>query len=88
MHVLSTIGAYLNGFGYSLALFHLVYLFFFGKTKAPANPYGSLSLEWQTASPPRYDNFAETPIVTDWTYGYGTPVEGHGVTAITQGGKA
>lgn len=88
MHVLSTVGAYVNGFGYSLALFHLVYLFFFGKTKAPANPYGSLSLEWQTASPPRQDNFAETPIVTDWTYGYGTPVDGHGHGNVAQGAKA
>ncbi len=79
-HVASTVGAYMNGAGYSLALFHLVYLFFFGKTKAPANPYDSLSLEWQTSSPPPQDNFPVVPVVTDWTYGYGTPVEGHGHT--------
>lgn len=90
MHVLSTVGAYINGFGYSLALFHLVYLFFFGKTKAPSNPYGSLSLEWQCPSPPPQDNFPQTPIVTDWTYGYGTPVGGHGHNHgnVVQGAKA
>jgi cytochrome c oxidase subunit I len=88
MHILSTVGAYFNGFGYTLALLHLVYLFFFGKTKAPANPYNSLSLEWQTPSPPPQDNFPEIPVVTDWTYGYGTPVEGHGHTPVSEGAKA
>jgi cytochrome c oxidase subunit 1 len=78
MHVLSTVGAYFNGLGYTLALFHLVYLFFYGKTKAPANPYGSLSPEWQTSSPPPQDNFKDPVVITDWTYGYGTPIEGHG----------
>jgi len=76
LHQLSTIGAFVNGIGYSSALLNLLYAFFFSKHKAPANPYGSLSLEWQTQSPPIHDNFETIPEVTDWTYGYGQPVEG------------
>jgi cytochrome c oxidase subunit 1 len=78
MHFLSTIGAYVNAFGYTFALMNLLYAFWFGKEKATANPYNSLSLEWQTPSPPPHENFTKTPVVTDWTYGYGVPVEGGG----------
>lgn len=88
MHILSTIGAYFNGLGYSMALFHLVYIFFWGKTKAPANPYRSLSIEWQCPSPPPQDNFPVTPVITDWTYGYGTPVSDHKHGPIAEGTKA
>lgn len=76
LHTLSTTGAFLNGAGYALALLNLFIAFFFSKRIAPANPYNSLSLEWQTQSPPIHENFEEVPVVEDWTYGYGTPVEG------------
>jgi hypothetical protein len=33
--------------------------------KAPANPWGGRSLEWQCASPPPHDNFPEAPTVGD-----------------------
>lgn len=71
MHFLSTVGAFINGIGYASAILNLAYAFFFGKEKAPANPYNSLSLEWQTQSPPIHENFEEEPKVTSWTYGYG-----------------
>lgn len=76
LHYASTLGAYINALGYSAALLNLFWAAFFSKRKAPSNPYRSLSLEWQTQSPPIAENFAETPVVTDWTYGYGTPVKG------------
>lgn len=76
LHLISTVGAFLNGLGYTFALLNLGYAALFSKKKAPANPYNSLSLEWQTQSPPIHENFSETPVVTDWTYGYGKPVEG------------
>ena len=38
---------------------------FFGGRRAPANPWGGRSLEWQCASPPPFDNFAKTPRVGD-----------------------
>jgi cytochrome c oxidase subunit I len=75
LHFVSSWGAVLNAVGYTFALLNMLYFFAFGKTKAPNNPYESLSLEWQTQSPPIHENFEETPVVTDWTYGYGKPVE-------------
>jgi cytochrome c oxidase subunit 1 len=74
-HFASTIGAFMNGLGYTTAILNLAFTGLFGKTKAPRNPYESLSLEWQTDSPPIHDNFETTPVVTDWTYGYGQPVK-------------
>jgi len=76
MHTLSTVGAYINALGYSFALFNLLGSWFFGKTKASSNPYNSLSLEWQTSSPPPHENFETQPVVTDWPYNYGTPIKG------------
>lgn len=76
LHFVSTVGALINGFGYTFALFNLLWAAIFSKTKAPANPWNSLSLEWQCPSPPPHENFETQPIVTDWTYGYGVPVEG------------
>jgi cytochrome c oxidase subunit 1 len=78
LHTISTIGAYLNGFGYSFALINLLWTALFGKVKAPRNPYNSHSLEWQTESPPIHENFSEIPVVTEDPYSYGTPTgRGH-----------
>jgi cytochrome c oxidase subunit 1 len=74
LHTWSTVGAFVNGFGYTFALVNLAWSAFFSKKKAPANPWESLSLEWQTQSPPIHENFEKTPVVTDWTYGYGKPL--------------
>ncbi len=76
LHTVSTYGAFLNAFGYTFALVNLLYAWIFSKRKASENPWESLSLEWKTPSPPPHDNFTEPVIVTEWTYGYGTPVEG------------
>ncbi|MBX7144578.1 MAG: cbb3-type cytochrome c oxidase subunit I [Oligoflexia bacterium] len=76
LHQISTVGSYVNAIGYTAALMNLLFAALFSKRKAPSNPYNSLSLEWQTQSPPLHENFKETPVVTDWTYGYGEPVEG------------
>ena len=74
LHRLSTIGAFINAIGYTWALLNLGLTALFGKVKAPANPYNSLSLEWQTPSPPPHENFIETPVVTDYPYAYGKPL--------------
>lgn len=76
LHIVSTIGAIINALGYALAVINLVWSAFWGKVKAPANPYNSKSLEWQTSSPPPHENFLETPTVDDYPYAYGKPVEG------------
>ena len=71
-HVISTIGSYIMAIGFFLTAFYLVHSLFRGK-KAPANPWGGRSLEWQCSSPPPHDNFAVTPSVGD-CYDF-TPVE-------------
>lgn len=71
LHFISTIGAYMNALGYLTIIVTLLWTARYGKVKAPRNPYNSLSLEWQTASPPIHENFEETPIVTEEPYNYG-----------------
>ena len=43
---------------------YLLHSLFAGR-KAPANPWGGASLEWQCTSPPPHDNFSKTPRVGD-----------------------
>jgi cytochrome c oxidase subunit 1 len=63
-HVISTIGSYVMAFGFVLTAVSLFGSFFSGR-RAPANPWGGRSLEWQCASPPPFDNFAKAPRVGD-----------------------
>ena len=74
LHTASSMAAYMNAFGYMLALLNLAYAAIWGKVKAGDNPYGSLSIEWKTQSPPIHENFETTPVVTEWTYGYGKDI--------------
>jgi len=63
-HVISSIGSYLLAIGFIITAIYLIHSLVKGR-KAPANPWGGASLEWQTASPPVHDNFAEEPVLTD-----------------------
>jgi len=64
-HVISSIGSYLLAIGFIITAIYLIHSLVKGR-KAPANPWGGASLEWQTASPPPvHDNFAEEPVLTD-----------------------
>ncbi|MGC1272477.1 MAG: cytochrome c oxidase subunit I [Planctomycetaceae bacterium] len=63
-HVASTIGAYILGIGLVIAAIALAWGLFRGK-KAPANPWGAATLEWQCSSPPPHNNFDHPPTVTD-----------------------
>ncbi|MBG79685.1 MAG: cytochrome c oxidase subunit I [Phycisphaerae bacterium] len=63
-HMISTYGSYVMGLGFVVTAIYLVASLFSGR-KAPANPWGGRSLEWQCASPPPWDNFAEQPVVGD-----------------------
>ncbi|MGI9558966.1 MAG: cytochrome c oxidase subunit I [Thermodesulfobacteriota bacterium] len=69
-HLVSTYGSWILGLGMFLMFANLVAGIFWGK-KAERNPYGSLSPEWDTESPPPHENFDKVPTFTDWTYGYG-----------------
>ncbi len=63
-HVMSTIGAYIQFVGFALTAGYLIYSLFRG-AKAPANPWGSATLEWACTSPPPHDNFKRPPHVGD-----------------------
>jgi cytochrome c oxidase subunit 1 len=63
-HVISTVGSYVMAVGFFLTAYYLLRSLVDGR-KAPANPWGGRSLEWQCASPPPFDNFSEQPTVGD-----------------------
>jgi cytochrome c oxidase subunit 1 len=69
LNVLSSAGATILAAAYLLPLFYLTYAIFRG-ARAPANPWGSLGLEWQTPSPPFTRNFVVTPTVTEGPYDF------------------
>jgi cytochrome c oxidase subunit I len=73
LHFVSTVGSYINGFGYTFSLVNLLFAWIFSKRKASANPYNAIGLEWLASSPPIHENFVEIPIVTTDPYDYGHP---------------
>jgi cytochrome c oxidase subunit 1 len=88
-HVISTIGSYIMAIGFFLTAYYLLESLVRG-AKAPANPWGGRSLEWQCASPPPFNNFDKAPTVGDcydfsaveWDEAQGTyVVRGEGLPA-------
>ena len=63
-HFVSTIGSYVMALAFFITAAYLIHSLFRGK-RAPANPWGGRSLEWQCASPPPANNFDEPPHVGD-----------------------
>jgi cytochrome c oxidase subunit 1 len=63
-HFLSSVGSLVLAAGLFFVLFYLLHSLFRGR-RAPANPWGSATLEWQCASPPPKENFASQPEVGD-----------------------
>ena len=68
----STIGAFTIGIGMLVFLAAIITSWRSGP-KAPANPWGSNSLEWQTETPVPLENFPILPVVTSDPYDYGVP---------------
>ncbi|WP_437810870.1 cytochrome c oxidase subunit I [Sorangium sp. So ce1078] len=71
LHAFSTVGSWILGVGF-LVMFVCFYRSLRSGAPAPANPWGGLSLEWTTASPPITENFVRTPIVTKGAYDFNT----------------
>jgi cytochrome c oxidase subunit I len=69
LHQLSTIGAFMMGIAFVWTAVYLLGSLKKGRV-APANPWGSNTLEWQTPSPPAYYNFHNPPVVTGGPYEY------------------
>jgi cytochrome c oxidase subunit 1 len=72
LHVLSTAGASILGFGLMMPLIYLIWSMRYGRI-AEANPWHLPGLEWQTASPPPTENFLITPVVTHEAYEFAPP---------------
>ncbi len=66
---ISTVGSWMLGVGFLLVAYNLARGLKSGKASGP-NPWGALTLEWQTASPPPHENFLVEPIVTEGPYEY------------------
>ncbi len=64
LHVVSTSGAFILGIGMMICAGVLIHSLLKGR-KAPPNPWGVATMEWQTTSPPPVHNFEHTPEVTD-----------------------
>jgi cytochrome c oxidase subunit I len=70
MHQISTMGSWVLGLGLFLVAGYLLVSIFRGR-KAPANPWGAVTLEWtHTTSPPDPHNFHHTPLVTRGPYDF------------------
>lgn len=66
---ISTVGSWLIGIGFLIGLYVIVQGLLSGE-KAPRNPWGSKTLEWDTESPPSVHNFDKEPVVTAGPYEY------------------
>ncbi|MBN2475740.1 MAG: cbb3-type cytochrome c oxidase subunit I [Pirellulales bacterium] len=62
--IISTVGGFLFVGGLVLVAINLIGSCFGGR-KAPANPWGAATLEWQCDSPPPRENFASAPEAGD-----------------------
>jgi cytochrome c oxidase subunit 1 len=63
-NVISSLGSFLLAGGFVLIAVYLGWSLFRGR-RAPANPWGAATLEWQCNSPPPFDNFPSPPAVGD-----------------------
>jgi cytochrome c oxidase subunit 1 len=68
-HLVSTIGSWALAAGIVIVFANLIHALFKGE-KAPPNPWGGKTLEWQIPSPPPAENFAEEVEIRDRPYTY------------------
>jgi len=69
-HLISTIGSWFLAAGLIIIFANLIKSLFTG-AKAPDNPWGGQTLEWQIPSPPPTENFREIPVITERPYRFG-----------------
>ena len=68
-HVISTVGSWILAAGLIMMFGNLIRAIFKGE-KAPMNPWGGKTLEWQIPSPPPEENFEEIPVIAHGPYKY------------------
>jgi cytochrome c oxidase subunit 1 len=66
----SSISAFLLGVSFLIFFANLMWSMFIKPEKAPANPWNSLGLEWQTATPVPEYNFERIPVIMTDPYHY------------------
>jgi cytochrome c oxidase subunit 1 len=64
LNMVSSLSSFVLGLGFMVMAGYLLHSLFRGQ-RAPANPWGGATLEWQCSSPPPHDNFAHTPLAGD-----------------------
>jgi cytochrome c oxidase subunit 1 len=70
LHAFSTVGSWILGLGFLIMLYNLIDSLRNGK-KAPKNPWGGLSLEWEAESPPVTENFSGRVVMKHGPYDFG-----------------
>ena len=68
-----SISAFVLGASMLVFLYNVVYSLILVRKKAPANPWESKSLEWQTPTPVPVHNFDRPPVIDSELYDYGVP---------------
>ncbi len=69
LHAFSTFGSWILGAGFLIMAVYLIHSLVKGK-RAGSNPWYSLTMEWETSSPPPTENFIELPSLTHGPYDY------------------
>jgi len=69
LHAFSTFGSWILGLGFFIMAGYLIHSIFKGK-RVGSNPWYSLTMEWETTSPPHPHNFPETPVLKHGPYDY------------------
>jgi cytochrome c oxidase subunit I len=69
----SSVSAFLLGVSFLIFFANLMWSMFIKPVKAPANPWDSLGLEWQTANPVPSYNFERIPVIMTDPYRYSEP---------------
>lgn len=69
LHQISSIGSFILALGFLVHLVTFLHSLFLG-AKAPQNPWGGLTMEWETETPPIEHNFHEEPVLTHGPYDF------------------
>ena len=70
INVVISIAAFVLGSSFIVFTYNMLASLWRGE-RAPANPWQSRAIEWQTTSPPPVENFPSPPVITGNPYDYG-----------------
>jgi len=69
LHAFSSVGSWILGLGFVVMAVYLLHAIWKGRP-AGNNPWGALTLEWETTSPPPTENFTEPVVIKHGPYDY------------------